>query len=89
MFTKIDATEYLDDLWGRDGPHMHIHITKFEEVLDDHRIVTIMSSYVCTFILHNIYMCTHYILLTMDGIIQARCRQRGHFAPLEIVLPPP
>ena len=53
-------------------------------------IVTIMSSqYVCTFILHNIYMCTHYILFTMDGIIQARCRQRGHFTPLEIVLPPP
>ena len=33
MFTEIDATEYLDDLWGRDGPHMHIHITKFEEVI--------------------------------------------------------
>ena len=32
MFTEIDATEYLDDLWGRDGPHMHLHITKFEEV---------------------------------------------------------
>ena len=33
MFTEIDATEYLDDLWGRDGPHMHIYITKFEEVI--------------------------------------------------------
>ena len=33
MFTEIDATEYLDDLWGRDGPHMYIHITKFEEVI--------------------------------------------------------
>ena len=31
VFTEIDATEYLDDLWGRDGPHM-LHITKFEEV---------------------------------------------------------
>ena len=32
MFTEIDATEYLDDLWSRDGPHKHLHITKFEEV---------------------------------------------------------
>ena len=32
VFTEIDATEYLDDLWGKDGPHMHLHITKFEEV---------------------------------------------------------
>ena len=32
VFTEIDATEYLDDLWSRHGPHLHIHISKFEEV---------------------------------------------------------
>ena len=32
MFTEIDATEYLDDLWGTNGPHLHLHITNFEEV---------------------------------------------------------
>ena len=43
MFTEIDATEYLDDLWGRDGPHMYIHITKFEEVI-------ISCNYVCLYV---------------------------------------
>ena len=33
MFTEINAAEYLDDLWGRDGQHMHILITKFEVVI--------------------------------------------------------
>ena len=28
VFTEIDATEYLDDLWG---PHMHLHITKTDK----------------------------------------------------------
>ena len=45
VFTEIDATEYLDDLWGRDGPHMHIHITKFEEVLVS-QLVNICTPYV-------------------------------------------
>ena len=29
VFTEIDATEYVDDLWGRDVPHMHLHIMKY------------------------------------------------------------
>ena len=32
MFTEINATEYLDDLWDRDGPYMHLYIKKFGEV---------------------------------------------------------
>jgi len=44
VFCDIDATEYLDDLWGRHGLHLHVNISKFEEVRLYVRVCTIHSA---------------------------------------------
>ena len=53
MFCDIDATEYLDDLWSRHGPHLHVNISKFEDVR-----MFVMHIYA----LHIYYASLQYIL---------------------------
>ncbi|XP_065908708.1 rap guanine nucleotide exchange factor 2-like isoform X1 [Dysidea avara] len=43
VFCDIDATEYLDDLWSRHGPHLHVNISKFEEMTNYHLYWTVTT----------------------------------------------
>ncbi|XP_065908690.1 rap guanine nucleotide exchange factor 6-like isoform X2 [Dysidea avara] len=43
VFCDIDATEYLDDLWSRHGPHLHVNISKFEDMTNNHLYWTITT----------------------------------------------
>ena len=67
MFIKIDATEYLDDLWGRDGPHMYIHITKFKEVI-------ISCNYVCLYI----YACKMHWHINIQAHVSTHMHTGSH-----------
>ena len=51
MFCDIDATEYLDDLWSRHGPHLHVNISKFEEVC------LLCINMHCTYTMHPYSIC--------------------------------
>ena len=67
VFCDIDATEYLDDLWGRHGLHLHVNISKFEEVRSMH-----MHTLHLHYVLLHLYLSKPHLACTVSFLIIVR-----------------
>ena len=77
VFTEIDATEYLDDLWGRNGQH----ITKFEVVIVNFVVgqYMLLYAFACEGIM-QMYSIIHNMFIT--SIVVFKVLKHVHVAML-------